>query len=354
MSFALRMLLRDWRSGELRVLILAIIVAVSTVAGIGLFADRIQASILSEAGTLIAADRTVSGSQPLPAEWSTKASELGLETGYITSFQAVVLKDEALQLSSVKAVSDSYPLKGKVKIADSPFAASYEVDHGPKVGEIWLISRLFSILNLQIGDTVQVGNHSFIASKVLVSEPDSAGAFFGVQPKVMIHHQDVANTGVVQLGSRVSYRLLLAGKSSALSEMDDWLEPQLNEHFRIRNAEGGQSNVSEALARAESFLLLAGCLAVILAAVAVALASQRYAVRQIKAVALLKTLGLNPNQITRLYVTNIACIALVGISIGLIIGWLVHWGILTWLAEFFPPDVEFAGLRPIYTAIRSL
>lgn len=351
--FVLKMLLRDWRSGELRILIAALIVAVSTVAGIGLFSDRIQATIVFEAGTLLAADRAVSGSKEIPKEWVDKAYENNLEVGFITSFQGMVLHDENLQLSSVKAVSDTYPLKGLVKISDVPFSTSVEVNHGPSPGNIWLISRLFSVLDLKIGDKVQLGETFLTVNKVLVSEPDSAGAFFGVQPKVMIHQDDVAAINAVQRGSRVNYTLLLAGSLADLEVMDDWLEPIIkeNEHFRSRGASQGQGNVAGALERAESFLLLAGCLAVILAAVAVALASQRYATRQIKVVALLKTLGLKPNQISRIYILNLLMIALVGISIGLIIGWGLHLIVLSWLSDFFPAQVEMASFKPVITAL---
>jgi putative ABC transport system permease protein len=338
-----KLLWRDWRGGELNVLVAALLVAVTTVTGIGLFSSRIQNSILDEAGSLLAADAQITGSKVIPEAWVNSAIESGLETASVLSFQAMAFGPKGgVQLSSVKAVSESYPLKGELEVGTVAFGVGEKTTSVPNPGEAWVNARLLASLSLQMGDVVGVGDADFLISKVLVSEPDESGGFsFG--PRVLINEVDVPITGAVQVGSRVRYRLLLAGDVESYYE--DW-KPQQGDHHRWRSVSDANESVTQTLERADSFLLLAGSLGVILAGVALALASKRYAQRQLSHVALLKTLGLTPNRIGQLYAGNLVIIGLLVVAIGLTLGWFLHWVFLELFSGLLPRELEAASVRP--------
>lgn len=350
-SLALKLLWRDWRSGELNILIAALMVAVTTVTSIGLFSDRIRNSIQDEAGSLLAADAQIRSrsANPISEELRQQAAAAGLATADIVTFQAMAFgNDDALQLSAVKAVSAEYPLKGELVIADQPFGAGQSVHTGPPPGEAWIISRLFLSLGIGIGDTIGVGDANLTVTAALITEPDEAGSFFDFNPRVMINVADVGQTGAVQLGSRARYRLLLGGDVEPFrAQVEDGLRPE----YRWADVRDANEGVTSALDRAESFLLLAGSLGVMLAGVALALASRRYASRQLSHVALLKTLGLTPNAIARLYAGNLLILGVVTVVAGLALGWVLHWAFLELASGLLPRELEPAGWRPMWIGL---
>lgn len=348
MKLAWRLIWRQRKAGELWILLSGLIVAVATVSAISLFAQRIQATLLSESGALIAADRQLSGSEPIPEAAIALANQWALTQAQTLNFQATAITDAGLQLAAVRAVSDSYPLKGELQISDRPFGPGYSVQGGPAVGEIWLISRLFAVLDIEPGDLVRIGDAQFIASKAVLREPDNATAFFGVNPRILMNLADVEATGAVAVGSRLRYTLLLAGDESELMRFEQQLKQQeLAEGFRLTSPRDSSDGIAEALDRGQGFLLLAGSMAVMLAGVALALASARFGYRQAPTVALLKTLGLGPGQISRLYLSQFLLLGLVGIALGLLLGLGLHWVLLWLLRDFFPRDVVAAGWGPM-------
>jgi putative ABC transport system permease protein len=318
---------------------------VTTVTGIGLFSDRIRNSILDEAGSLLAADAQISGSQPILPQWIEQAEAANLSTAMVTGFQAMAFGPEGkLQLSSVKAVSDTYPLKGVLEVSDVPYGDVTVTTQGPLPGQAWLNSRVMATLGVNVGDVIGVGDTDLTISHVLVKEPDSQSGGLGFSPRVLINSADIDATGAVQVGSRVSYRLLLAGDIEPFKEQ--W-QPQKGEHHRWRDVKDANESVTETLERAESFLLLAGTLGVVLGGVALALASKRYAGRQLSHVALLKTLGLTPNHIARLYAGNLVILGVIVVALGLFLGWFLHWSFLEIFSGLFPRELEPATFRPI-------
>jgi putative ABC transport system permease protein len=350
-SLGLKLLWRDWRSGELNILIAALMVAVTTVTSIGLFSDRIRNSIQDEAGSLLAADAQIRSrsATPISPELRQQAEAAGLETADVVTFQAMAFGNEdALQLSAVKAVSREYPLKGELVIADQPFGEGRSTQAGPPPGETWIISRLFLSLGIEIGDVIGVGDANLTVTAALITEPDEAGSFFDFNPRVMINIADIEETGAVQPGSRARYRLLLGGDVEPFkAQVAEDLRPE-NRWVDVRDANEG---VTGALDRAESFLLLAGSLGVMLAGVALALASRRYASRQLSHVALLKTLGLTPNSIARLYAGNLLILGVVTVFAGLALGWVLHWGFLELASGLLPRELEPAGWRPLWIGL---
>ncbi len=334
-----RLMWRDWKSGELNILLCSLLLAIGTVTCISLFTSRIHNSIFEEAAHFLAADAKVSGSLPIPDAWQDHAQSLELSSAHTIYFRAMAFAGEAMELSQVKAVSSAYPLKGSLLIADSPYTQGHEKDTGPQTGTVWLAPRLFNALNINVGDTLSIGQADFTVAAVLSKEPDSGQSLFGVAPRVMMHIDDVSKTAAVQPGSRINYDWLLAGNPTAIAAMENWLQPQLGEHFRWRGVKGGNAGLDSALTRAEQFLLLTGCLSVILSGVAIALAARRYAKRQHNQVALLKTFGSTPRHVSQLYTLSLLCIGLISIVLGAALGWLLHWGIISALGDLMPADL---------------
>lgn len=345
MKTALLLLWRDWRGGELNILLLSLILATATITSISLFVSRIQNSILDEASHFLAADAQVRGSLPSADNWREKAAELQLRSADANNFQGMIFSQDNMHLARVKAVSDSYPLKGELQLSSIPFGKVEQSAHAPKVGEVWLASRLFGLLDIQPGDEIQLGEAHFIASAAIIKEPDSPQSFFGVAPRLIMHIDDIPRTQVVQTGSRIDYTWMLAGDPENIDDFKTWLEPQIGEHHRWVGIKEGNRGIDGALTRAERFLLLAGSLCVVLSGLAIAIAARRYAERQSSHVALLKTFGNTPARITHIYSVSLLVLGLIGVSLGLMAGWLLHFFMLKIVSAFLPTELVQAQLQ---------
>jgi putative ABC transport system permease protein len=346
-GLVLRFLMREWRSGELGLLVSAVVLAVGTVTGISLFVDRLSHALLSESATYLAADRVIASSRPIPDEFVTAAQRLGLTTVRTLVFPSMVFAGERNQLVSVKAVGAGYPLRGVLRLADEPFGPSEPVAQLPPPGEVWLDSRLFPALGVEVGDTVTVGVADLRVGRVLADEPDRGGSFFDFGPRLLMRTDDVARTEIVRPGSRISYRLLLAGADDALERLHSELEPELGPNYRWMGIRQSSPSIGSALDRAQSFLLLGGLLAVLLAGVAVALAAHRYARRHYDHVAILKTLGTTPAEIQRGYLALLAAVGAVAAVGGLVLGAGLHLLIVAALSAYMPLQLPMAGVKPL-------
>ena len=341
------MLARDWRGGELGILVAALVLAVAMVTGISAFTTRLQSALEQESHRFLAADRVVRSSRDLPQEWLQRAGSLGLQTAQTLSFPSMVFAGEdAMFLSSVKAVSDDYPLRGELTYSAEPFGEVAPVAHGPAPGTVWLDSRLFALLDVAIGDQVGIGEAQFRIAAAARTEPDQAAGFFGVGPRVLMHYSDIPATRVVQPGSRVEYRQLFAGDPAQLETLVAEIEPQLVTGQRLLDVEQGQPGIGSALERAESFLLLAGSLAVVLAGVAIALAARRFSERHTDYVAIMKSLGASSGSINRLYGNSLLLLGIGATVLGCSAGWAMQAIFFRLFAEQLPINPGPAGLRP--------
>ncbi|MDO8860875.1 FtsX-like permease family protein [Haliea sp. E1-2-M8] len=344
---ATRMLARDWRGGELGVLLAALVLAVAVVSGISAFTTRLQTALEQESHRFLAADRVVRSGSDLPAEWLAEAEGLGLQTARILTFPSMVYAgDDAMVLASVKAVSSAYPLRGELRFSEEAFGAVLTATSGPEPGTVWLDSRLFPLLDVAIGDRISVGEAEFTVLASARTEPDQGGSFLGFGPRVLMHYDDIAATGVVQPGSRVEYRQLYAGDSAALTDFVGWLRPQLVPGQRLLDVSDGQPGLGDALQRAESFLLLAGSLGVVLAGVAIALAARRFSERHNDYVAIMKSLGATATNITRLYGSSLFLLGLIATLLGCGLGWALQQSFFTLFGGQLPVQPGPAGLRP--------
>jgi len=341
----IRLAWRDWRSGELGLLLVALMVAITSVTAVALLVDRLQQALLSESADFLAADRYIGGSQPIPEAFREAAAARGLDFVDSLSFPSMVfVGEERNQLVSIKAVGVGYPLRGRLIAADEPFGTGQPVTEVPALGEVWLDSRLFPALGVTVGDEVEVGVARLRVGRVLISEPDRGGSMFDLGPRLLMRVEDVPRTEVVQPGSRISYRLLLRGPDDDLEALREEIRPEPT--YLWRGIRESSPSIGAALDRAESFLLLGGLLGVLLAGVAVALSAHRYARRHYDHVAILKTLGATPAQILRGFLLLLSLVGAVAVVLGLIAGTGAHLAMVAVLQTIMPVTLPLPSARP--------
>jgi putative ABC transport system permease protein len=350
LSLATRQLLRDARAGELRVLFFALLIAVAASTAIGYFGARLNGAMLLRATEFLGADLILEGTSPARPEQIEAGTPLTLDHAQVVEFSSVIATDAGIQLASVKAVDSTYPLRGELKSAPAPYQAE---DSGgrPQPGEAWAESRLFAALNLKVGDSIDVGNKTLRLSRVLTYEPDRAGNFYSLTPRVMINLVDLAATGVVQPGSRVSYRELWRGTPEALEAYRQAVSAKLAPNQRLQDARDGNRQIGGALGKAERYLNMASLVAVLLSGVAVALSAARFATRRFDASALLRCLGLSRNEALVLFGLQLAMLGLLASISGALLGWLAQLGLFALLHDLLPAAVPPGGVLPALAGI---
>ena len=346
---ALRLLWRDWRAGELTLLVTSLVIAVATVTTITLFVDRLDRALLRDSATFLGGDRVIASGSRVTEEITAHARAMGIREARTLNFLSMVFSASRSELASVKAVSKGYPLRGQLLVSDKPFSAGQATTGIPAPGHVWLESRLLPSLGVAIGDTVEVGVAKFVVTRVLIKEPDREAGFSAVGPRVMMNLTDVPKTQVVQPASRVTWRYLFAADSQQLLDrFEQWAKPRLVSGERIYGVKQGVASIGNALDRAESFLLLGGLLGVILAGVAIALSAQRYSLRHYDHVAIMKTLGATPNTIDRTFLVIFVLVGAAGTLGGTVLGYLVQTLIVDLLSPWIPVELPAPGLRPIW------
>lgn len=355
---SLRMTRRDWRAGELRFLLLALVVAVAAMSSVGFFVDRMRAGLERDAHQLLGADVVIRADEPIPKSFIEEAQQRQLQTAQTTVFPSMATVGEGEQsrskLASIKAVTDAYPLRGKLKVATHADAESAAADGIPDAGTLWVDSSLMNSLKLAVGDSLKLGNKVFSIAKILTFEPDRGAGFMSFAPRVMLAASDLPATGLVQFGSRIQYRLLVAGRPDPVASFNDWAENNIQQNnlkgMRTETLESGQMGMRATLQRAEEFLSLVGLLSAMLAAVAVAMAARRFMLRHVDACAMLRCLGLTQHQLTMLYLSEFLMVGLVGSTIGVAIGFAAHFVLASWLGSLMtvalPSALSVASLTP--------
>ena len=357
---ALKMLLRSWRGGQLGLIFSALVLAVAVVTSVALLAERVERALVKESSSFLAADLVVSSSQATDSDWLERAEQQGIRTARIASFASMTFAGDEMHLASIKAVESSYPLRGAVKRSTVPFATDESdiesVMSGPKPGDLWVDARLLPLLNIELGDTVDVGDGSFKVSHILIEEPDSGSSFSAYGARILMNWSDLPASGVIQPGSRVSYRFLIAAAEDNADNFDDyvdWLNQQLDVHDRIITPDEAQASIASTMDKGRRFLLLAGSIGVVLAGIALALASHHFANGQLLQVALFKSWGISANRVRKLYIQQIVLLAIGGSLMGLLIGWGFHQLLVSAVREWLPIALPMAGARPWITGFAT-
>ena len=357
---ALKMLLRSWRGGQLGLIFSALVLAVAVVTSVALLAERVERALVKESSSFLAADLVVSSSQATDSDWLQRAEQQGIRTARIASFASMTFAGDEMHLASIKAVESSYPLRGAVKRSTVPFATDESdiesVMSGPKPGDLWVDARLLPLLNIELGDTVDVGDGSFKVSHILIEEPDSGSSFSAYGARILMSWSDLPASGVIQPGSRVSYRFLIAAAEDNADNFDDyvdWLNQQLDVHDRIITPDEAQASIASTMDKGRRFLLLAGSIGVVLAGIALALASHHFANGQLLQVALFKSWGISANRVRKLYIQQIVLLAIGGSLMGLLIGWGFHQLLVSAVREWLPIALPMAGARPWITGFAT-
>ncbi|MFY9129356.1 MAG: FtsX-like permease family protein [Limnohabitans sp.] len=359
-----RNLWRDFRSGELNLLLVSVVLAVAALSAVGFFADRLQAGLWRDARQLLGGDAVVVSDKVTPHAFVTKAQALGLKTQTTVNFPSMARADDAqggdTKLVALKAVSEGYPLRGNMSLfkpeATNPNVASEDVQttrEVPKPGSVWVDPALLESLNLQLGDRLWLGDKDLRITALIHREPDRGANFMNFAPRVMMHHDDVAATGLVQPASRISYRMAVAGLEDQRKVQlflkwarDQVLLPEVR-GVQIESMESGRPEMRQTLDRAEKFLNLVALLAALLCAVAVALASRTFAARHLDGCALLRVLGQSQRTLSLAYGFEFVTAGVFASVLGLALGFGIHHAFVWLLAGLVDAQLPPSSGAPV-------
>jgi len=347
LAIALRTLGREWRSGELGVLMLALTIAVAALTGVGFLVGRIGAAVDLQASEVLAADIRLGSPQPIGDAYFEEAARRGVKSARSTNILSVVFNGEESQLTNLRAVSEGYPLRGQVLIADEPFVKGHPATGIPGPGEVWPDSKLLVAVNASIGSELSIGAATFRVTNVLISRPDQGGSFADLAPSLIMNRADLAKTELIQPGSRVSHSALFAGSRTAIAEFKAWLAANKERGERLRDIADASPQIKNATDRAGRFLSLASLVSVLLCAIAVAMSARRYVHRHLDAVALLKTLGATRAFTLSVSILQLMFIALAATLIGSALGFLAQEWLLRAIRDLLNTELPPADLRPL-------
>ncbi|HXM83035.1 MAG TPA: FtsX-like permease family protein [Burkholderiales bacterium] len=339
MRQSLRMLARDWRAGELRVLAAALVIAVASVSSVAFFADRVSQALVRDAHQLLGADLVLLSDHPWKPEVADEIARQGLEGAQAVNFISMAAHKDKSTLAGVKGVTENYPLRGKLRIApDTP------VERGPARGTVWMEERLVSALGAPVGSRIRLGRAELEVAAVLTLEPERSANFFNIAPRLLMNLADVPATGLIQSGSRVWYYIYAAGASEKIHAFEKSVS--LERGQRIDNLESGRPEVRASIERARRFLALTSLLAAILAGVAIALGTRRFVERHLDGCAVMRCLGATQPRLVSLYGFEFLFLGIAACIAGTLLGFIAQHAIAAALAELLKADLPPPGVLP--------
>ena len=339
LALAARLLLRDGRSGELTLLVIALIIAVSSSTAISLFADRLHRTMSTQAAEFLAADLVITSPELIPTIWIGKATSLNLKHARTAEFSTVLIENDEFLLAGTKAVSNFYPLRGILKTITTDYSQESIRHKGPKQGKAWVDKRVLSALKLKLGGNLQVGEKTLKVTHVISYEPDKRGDLYSLSPRVMINDADLQATQVLKPGSHVHYFFQFSGSAEAIQQFNHWVKPYLNASQRLMDIHQDRPELGNALSRAERYLGLSSIVVILIAGVAIAMTTRRYSERHFNTVALLRCLGCKQHEIMNLYLAQFIVLGLIASSIGVGFGWLAQDTLFHLLRDLLPAKV---------------
>lgn len=355
LSLGWRTLWRDLRAGELRLLIVAVTLAVAALTAVGFFADRLQGGLARDARQLLGGDAIVSSDNPTPPAFVDRARALGLQSvttlGFPTMGRASEAQGGASKLVALKVVGAGYPLRGSLRVAPGPEAEGAPTREVPGPGEAWIDAPLLDALALKMGDVLLLGDASLRIARVIVTEPDRGAGFMSFAPRVMINQADIAATRLVQPASRLTYRFAVAGPDAAVRQYLKWAEAEVKKPevrgLRLESLETGRPEMRQTLDRAKKFLNLVALLSALLSAVAVALAARGFAANHLDDCAMLRVLGQSQRTIALGYAVEFALIGVFASALGVALGYGVHYVFVWLLSGLMDAALPAASLWPV-------
>ena len=347
MKLAWRFLIRDWRAGELWLLVLSLLMAVAISTAIAVFSDRLQLSLGRQVSEVLGADMIIRSPHQLRSELADKVADSGLAQSTVLEFPSMVVVGDNMQLVSAKAVEDNYPLRGHIRTAPEPFAADAEEQSIPAPGEAWLEPRLFPLLGVDIGDLVTLGEKELTITKAITLETDRGGDFYSLSPRLMFNLADLEQTNVVQPGSRVKWKTLLAGEQPQLKQFTATITDHLNENERLQQADDGNEGLRSSVVRLRQFLGLASIAAIVLAGIATAMTTRRFAERRFDNFAIMRCFGGSRRLVMGALLGELILLALLVAIPGVFIGWLLQEGLIALLRGILPAWLPQAGALPM-------
>ena len=350
-----RTLVRDLRAGELRLLAVAVTLAVAALTSVAFFADRLQGGLQRDALQILGGDAVVASDNPTPASFVQRARALGLQgvtsVGFPTMGRASDAQGGASRLVAFKSVQPGYPLRGSLTVAEAPGAEERKTRDIPAPGEVWVDAPLLDALGLKMGDPLLLGDASLRITRIIVIEPDRGAGFMAFAPRVMVNEADVPATGLVQPASRLTYRFAVAGEPAAVREFSTWAGREVEQPgvhgVRLESIESGRPEMQQTLDRAQKFLSLVALLAALLSAVAVALAARGFAAGHLDASAMLRVLGQSQRAIAGSYAVEFLLVGLVASALGVLLGFAVHHVFVLLLAGLVESSLPAASAWPV-------
>ncbi len=355
-KFSFRMLRQDLRAGELHVLIFALVVAVGGMTTVGFFTDRVQLALSRQSNQLLGADLIIVSDRPLPQHYADEAIRLGLATSTALKFPSMVVKGDNSMLVGIKAVTAGYPLRGELRITDNidgelPSQKDRVANAIPSPGSVWVGNKLATRLVLKKGDTIEVGAAHLTVASLITREPDYSIGFINLGPRVLINAIDLPATGLIQQGSRITYRLLVGGDAGSVKTLRNWIQSRLALGERIEGIRDARPEIKAALERAEKFLGLAAMASVVLAAAAVALTTRRFILRHLDGCAVMRCLGARQTEILYLYLYHFIILGIVASVIGCLLGLVAQEALVYWLSTMVEIELPWPSLLPVVHGI---
>ena len=350
---ALRMTSRDWRAGELRFLLAALALAVAALSAVGFFVERLNSALTRDAAQLLGADLVIRSDYAIRDEWRAKAKQYGLLTAETVTFPSMAStgkgEEADTRLVAVKAVSTTYPLRGAITVKlDGDRASTTPI---PAPGSVWVESAFLTTRHVHVGQTLQLGEREFLIAGEILLEQDRGAGFMNFAPRVMLSLEDLPSTGLVQPGSRITYRLQLAGDANSVSQYQQWLDEFIKQNavrgVQLESLESGRPEMRTTLDRARQFLSLVGLLTAMLAALAIAIAARRFMQRHTDSCAMLRCLGLKQDEVTLLYFIEFTVVGVVGSLLGVALGFSAHFFLLKWLGALITSELPPPSWLPV-------
>ncbi len=353
LRFAIRSFGRELRSGEVLVLLAAVVLAVAALTAVGFLTDRIGKAVARQANEVLAADLRLRSAEPIPDDWRQLADDYQLRRADTLYFPTVVFLGDSSALTSINAVDGNYPLRGEVRTSAGLFTGQVVADGVPGPGEVWADAALLARLDADVGATLAVGELDLEVTAVLTYRPDQSIGFASLAPSLLMNIDDIPRSGLISEGSRVTYAMLVAGNDDDVSEFSNRVENELPDDVRLRSAEESSERAYAAADRAQRFLSLTAVISLLLSAVAIAMSARRFAQRRMDTVALMKSLGASQGFVIRVSVMQLVALGAIGVALGSVCGFLAEQALTIVLADLIQGDLPDPGLKPVLLATGS-